>query len=77
MKPTTRTARLLLLAVVPALLLVSSGCGVKAYQREHMADPIMAFEAQAKQDARMTKSLESREGSTGGNGGSGGGCACN
>jgi hypothetical protein len=37
----------------------------------------MTFEASAKKDARMTKSLESREGSTGGAGGAGGGCACN
>jgi hypothetical protein len=37
----------------------------------------MSFQAEAKKDARMTKSFEAREGSTGGNGGQGGGCACN
>ncbi|HTO89593.1 MAG TPA: DUF4266 domain-containing protein [Candidatus Sulfotelmatobacter sp.] len=63
-----------------ALLLLLSGCAaqsVRAYQREHLVDRIMSFEAEAKKDARMTKSFEAREGSTGGNGGAGGGCACN
>lgn len=65
---------------VAALLLpvLSAGCAtVPAYQRERLVDPIMTFEASAREDARMTKSLEAREGSTGGNGGAGGGCACN
>lgn len=68
---------LLVIGVPSALLLVASGCATPAYQREHLADPIMTFEQQAKKDARMTKSMEAREGSTGGNGGAGGGCACN
>ena len=57
-----------------------SGCAaqnVPAYQREHLVDRIMSFQADAKSDARRTKSFEAREGSTGGNGGAGGGCACN
>lgn len=56
------------------------GCAaqsVRAYQREHLVDPIMSFESTAKKDARRTKSFDAREGSTGGNGGAGGGCACN
>ena len=60
-------------------LALTSGCaahGARAYQRERLADPIVSFEAEAKKEARMTKSLEAREGSTGGNGGAGGGCAC-
>ncbi len=70
-----RGLRLIALA---ALLAASAGCAhVRAYQREHLVDPIMSFEAQAKKDARMTKSFDAREGSTGGNGGAGGGCACN
>ena len=60
-----------------ALLLSSTGCAVQAYQRERLMDPIMSFQAEAKENARKTKALESREGSTGGNGGAGGGCACN
>ena len=57
-----------------------SGCAaqsVRPYQREHLADRIMSFEAAARKDARATKSFDAREGSTGGNGGAGGGCACN
>jgi hypothetical protein len=56
-----------------------TGCAVRSvavYQREHLADPIMAFQAQAKKDARRVKAFEAREGSTGGIGGEGGGCAC-
>jgi Domain of unknown function (DUF4266) len=73
--------------VLAVLLLLASfagttltGCAAKnvpAYQREHLVDRIMSFQADAKGDARRTKSFEAREGSTGGNGGAGGGCACN
>jgi hypothetical protein len=68
-------------ALVAALALASlnTGCattGARAYQREHLADPIVSFQAEAKREARLMKSLEAREGSTGGNGGAGGGCAC-
>jgi len=53
------------------------GCAtVSPYQRERLVDPIMSFRAEAKRDARLTKSFDAREGSTGGNGGAGGGCAC-
>jgi Domain of unknown function (DUF4266) len=63
-----------------AVLVSGSGCAattVRAYEREHLADRIMSFKADAKRDARMIKSFEAREGSTGGSGGAGGGCACN
>ena len=72
-----RTALLLLAAALLAPAL--AGCAAKSvavYQREHLADPIMAFQARAKQDARRVRSFEAREGSTGGVGGEGGGCAC-
>jgi hypothetical protein len=75
-----RACRLASCGLVALLLGVgAAGCGgaVRAYQRELLVDRIMSFEAQAKADARLTKSLEAREGSTGGNGGAGGGCACN
>ena len=65
----------LALAVLAALM--SSGCAtVRPYEREHLTDRIMSFQADAKADARLTKSFDAREGSTGGNGGAGGGCAC-
>ena len=77
----TRRVRLLALAAFLAALVAGlSGCAmqsVRPYQREHLTDPIMSFEASAKKDARRTKSFDAREGSTGGNGGAGGGCACN
>ena len=55
-----------------------AGCAAHTavYQREHLVDPIMAFQAQAKLDVRKMKTFEAREGSTGGIGGAGGGCAC-
>jgi len=63
------------LAIVATLAL--SGCAtVRPYEREHLVDRIMSFQADAKADARLTKSFDAREGSTGGNGGAGGGCAC-
>jgi len=66
------------LGLAAAALVLASGCATTpAYDRERLADPIMTFEAQAKRDARLVKSLEAREGSTGGAGGAGGGCACN
>lgn len=68
-----------LLAALGLLLPLLNGCAaqsVRAYQREHLVDPIMSFEASAKKESRRTKSFDAREGSTGGNGGAGGGCAC-
>ncbi len=62
------------------LLVLETGCAARSvavYQREHLVDRIMSFEADARKDARRTKSFDAREGSTGGNGGAGGGCACN
>ena len=68
----------LAIAGLTVLLALGTGCAAaRVYQREHLADPIMSFEAQAKRDARKMKSFEAREGSTGGIGGAGGGCACN
>lgn len=72
-----RTALLLVAAALLAPAL--AGCAAKSvavYEREHLADPIMAFQTRAKQDARRVRSFEAREGSTGGIGGEGGGCAC-
>lgn len=78
---TRSSIRRLLLAIVAggALLSLCTGCAAhatRAYQREHLADRIMSFDAQARADARRMKTLEAREGSTGGGGGAGGGCAC-
>lgn len=71
-----RSARLLAGALLLGLLAGCAMQSVRPYQREHLADPIMSFDALAKKEARRTKSFDAREGSTGGNGGAGGGCAC-
>jgi hypothetical protein len=58
--------------------LATEGCaGVKAYERERLADPVMSLNKQQREKMREIKWLEAREGSTGGAGGAGGGCACN
>jgi len=58
--------------------LMFNGCAtVKPYQREHLADRIMDFEAASEERAMERHFLETREGSIGGHGGAGGGCACN
>jgi len=60
-------------------LALLAGCAtvpVKPWQRERLVDPIVAFKAEAREDARKMTPFEAREGSTGGVGGAGGGCAC-
>jgi len=73
-----RPSRLAVLLAVALACACAAGCAAPArvYQREHLVDPIMSFDAQAKLDMRKMKAFEAREGSTGGVGGAGGGCAC-
>ncbi len=73
------TLRLMLLALV---LLGSSGCArvepwVKPYEREYLADPIMAWDRDPVASSYMQHVYESREGARGGAGAAGGGCGCN
>jgi hypothetical protein len=66
-------------AVVLSAVL-SSGCGhvgVKAHQRELLADRIMRFDADPQERAADEHVLANREGAIGGTGTSGGGCGCN
>lgn len=76
----SRAARFGFAALLLALAtLASAGCAtvpVKAWQRERLVDPIVAFRAEAREDGRKMRTFEAREGSTGGIGGAGGGCAC-
>lgn len=72
-----RNSVLVLIGLLLVAVLANSCASVSAYERERLADPIMAFETDSKENARFTKAMEAREGSTGGNGGAGGGCACN
>jgi hypothetical protein len=64
-------------SLVVSVALLSGCASVKAYQREHLADPIMSFREDVKEESRELHWIEAREGSTGGAGSAGGGCACN
>jgi len=74
----TLASSLITALALAALLGLGSGCAANApaYQREHLVDRIMSFDADARASARKMKTFEAREGSTGGVGGAGGGCAC-
>lgn len=50
---------------------------VKPYERENLADPIMAFERDPVSAAYIDHVYEAREGARGALGGVGGGCGCN
>ena len=62
-------------------VLLSSACSVqpwvKPYERDRLADPIMAWDRDAISGAYLDHIRESREGSRGATGGAGGGCGCN
>jgi len=50
---------------------------VKPYERERLADPIMAFDPDPVSSAYMEHVFEVRSAARGGNGAAGGGCGCN
>jgi Domain of unknown function (DUF4266) len=50
---------------------------VKPYEREHLADPIMALAPNPVSATYLDHVFESREGAKGATGGVGGGCGCN
>ena len=69
------------LLLVP-LLFALPGCGsiepwVKPYERDHLADPVMALDANPVSSAYIQHVYEAREGARGGEGSAGGGCGCN
>ena len=69
------------LLTVTALLCLS-GCGpiqpwVKPYERERLADRVMAWDRDPLSTGYITHVRENREGARGGTGESGGGCGCN
>jgi len=70
--------RVLSLALAFAAL---AGCTmtpwVKPYEREHFADPIMAFDRDPVSKGYLQHALETREGAHGATGSVGGGCGCN
>ena len=59
-----------------------SGCTsiepwVKPYERDKLADPIMALDGDAVSTSYIQHVYEAREGARGGEGAAGGGCGCN
>ena len=74
----TRCALLLATLTLTAL----GGCAsvepwVKPYEREHLADPIMALSRSSIAASYRDHVFETREGSHGATGAVGGGCGCN
>jgi Domain of unknown function (DUF4266) len=70
------------LAILLVAAAFSAGCGrlepwVKPYEREHLADPIMAADPDPVSSSYMRHVYEAREGARGATGGVGGGCGCN
>ncbi|HEV2228151.1 MAG TPA: DUF4266 domain-containing protein [Steroidobacteraceae bacterium] len=71
-------------ALLAALALAAglAGCTsvepwVKPYEREHLADPIMALRGESIAATYRDHVFETREGSHGATGAVGGGCGCN
>lgn len=65
-----------------AIILMATGCAriepwVKPYERQNLADPIMAFESHPASTAYMNHVYEAREAARGAEGSAGGGCGCN
>jgi len=74
--------RIARLAVTAIVLVAASGCSrlepwVKPYERENLADPIMAWDRDPVSSTYMLHVYESREGARGAAGAAGGGCGCN
>ena len=66
------------------LLVAAAACGcsriepwVKPYERENLADPIMAWDPNPVESSYMLHVFEAREGARGASGSTGGGCGCN
>jgi len=68
--------------LVLAVLGGTAGCSnfepwVKPYERDRLADPIMALDMDPVSSAYIMHVYEAREGARGGEGSAGGGCGCN
>ena len=73
-----------ILRILVSLSLIAgmAACGpiepwVKPYERDKLADPIMALDADAVSTGYIQHVYEAREGARGGEGAAGGGCGCN
>ena len=78
-----KTLKNLVRILLPLLVAAGvSGCGniepwVKPYERDKLADPIMALDGDPVSVAYIQHVYEAREGAKGGEGAVGGGCGCN
>jgi hypothetical protein len=78
-----KTLKILVRCLLPLLVTAGlSGCGniepwVKPYERDALADPIMALDGDPVSVAYIQHVYEAREGAKGGEGAVGGGCGCN
>ncbi len=69
--------RLFLLLAVLSMSACSMEPWVKPYERDRLADPIMAFDRDPVSSAYIDHVREAREGARGATGSGGGGCGCN
>lgn len=74
--------RLTRIVFAGAALAAASACTpiqpwVKPFEREHLADPIMAFDRHPVSSSYLDHVFEAREGARGASGSAGGGCGCN
>ena len=69
--------RALLLAIVLGTQACSMQPWVMPYERENLADPIMAFEGHGTSTRYINHVYEAREAARGAEGSAGGGCGCN
>jgi hypothetical protein len=78
-----KTVKSLVRFLLPLLVAAGlSGCSniepwVKPYERDKLADPIMALDGDPVSVAYIQHVYEAREGAKGGEGAVGGGCGCN
>lgn len=69
-------------AILIATLLLTAGCSnvepwVKPYERQNLADPLMAADRNPVATSYLNHVFEAREGARGALGSHGGGCGCN
>ena len=64
-------------ALLCAIALLAGCSGVKSYEREMLADPIMSFSRDTLSDQYLQHVYEVREGARGATTTEGGGCGCN
>jgi hypothetical protein len=74
--------RILPLGLALGLAATLCGCGpirpwVKPYERERLADRVMAWDREPLATSYLEHVRENREGARGGTGATGGGCGCN